>query len=58
MRPPDSLLEAMRIFFLGVSAGIILDRSEGNRSMMVHPSREQLGIHNIITGLRQSGRIG
>ena len=41
--PPDSLLEAMRIFFLGVSAGIILDRSEGNRSMMVHPSRETIG---------------
>ena len=41
--PPHSLLEAMRIFFLGVSAGIILDRSEGNRSMMVHPSRETIG---------------
>ena len=38
--PPDSLLEAMRIFFLGVSAGMILDKSDGNRSMMVHPSRE------------------
>ena len=41
--PPDSLLEAMRIFFLGVSAGVILDRGNGNRSMMVHPSRETIG---------------
>ncbi len=36
--PPDSLLEAMQIFFLGVSAGMILDEGNGNRSMMVHPS--------------------
>ena len=38
--PPESLLEAMRIFFLGVSAGIILDRGTDRhyRSMMVHPS--------------------
>ena len=40
--PPESLLEAMRIFFLGVTAAIILEGEdlEGNRSMMVHPSRE------------------
>lgn len=40
--PPESLLEAMRIFFLGVTAAIILESEdlEGNRSMMVHPSRE------------------
>lgn len=41
--PPESLLEAMRIFFLGVSAGIIVDKSSGNRSMMVHPSRKTVG---------------
>ena len=40
--PPESLLEAMRIFFLGVTAATILEGEdlEGNRSMMVHPSRE------------------
>ncbi len=40
--PPESLLEAMRIFFLGVTAAMILEGEhlEGNRSMMVHPSRE------------------
>ena len=41
--PPDSLLESMRIFFLGVSAGIILDKSSGNRSMMVHPTHRTIG---------------
>ena len=41
--PPESLLEAMRIFFLGVSAGEILDEGDGNRSMMVHPSHRTIG---------------
>ena len=39
--PPESLLEAMRIFFLGVSAGRILGK--GNCwSMMVHPSHKTI----------------
>lgn len=39
--PPDSLLEAMRTFFLGVAAGLRNgEDGEGkNRSMMVHPSK-------------------
>ena len=41
--PPESLLEAMRIFFLGISAGMILDNSDVNRSMMVHPSHKTIG---------------
>ncbi|AGA78235.1 Z1 domain-containing protein [Echinicola vietnamensis] len=39
---PDSLAEAMRIFFLGVAAGIRIGGVSGNprnRTMMVHPSR-------------------
>lgn len=36
--PPESLLEAMRIFFLGVAAGMVLGPYPYNRSMMVHPS--------------------
>lgn len=36
--PPESLLEAMRAYFLGVAAGLLAG-SAGNRSMMVHPSR-------------------
>ncbi len=37
--PPDSLLEALRVFFLGVAAGIILGPPPHNRSMMIHPSQ-------------------
>lgn len=35
--PPASLERAMRLFFLGVAAGV-LDGREGNRTLMVHPS--------------------
>ncbi|MCC6784191.1 MAG: alpha-1,4 polygalactosaminidase, partial [Planctomycetes bacterium] len=40
--PPDSLLQAMRIFFLGVAAGRLVDGGGGNRSMMVHPSQQTM----------------
>jgi Z1 domain len=44
---PQSLLEALRLFFLGVAAGYCLGHDEGpgrkNRSMLVHPSRETPG---------------
>ena len=36
--PPDSLLEALRVFMIGVAAGIREGRNRGNRSMLVHPS--------------------
>ncbi len=36
--PPESLLYALKFFFLGVAAGEIL-KDQRNRSMMVHPSR-------------------
>lgn len=45
--PPESLIAAMRIFFLGVVAGEIL-QDQRNRSMLVHPSRLQ-GDHNQFT---------
>lgn len=35
--PPDSLLEAMRVFLLGVTAGM-MEGEPDNRSMMVHPA--------------------
>ena len=39
--PPPSLLEALRVFLVGVVAGLIQGRSRANahRSMLVHPSR-------------------
>ena len=36
--PPDSLLEALRVFMIGVAAGIREGSNRGNRSMLVHPS--------------------
>ncbi len=41
--PPDSLLQAMRIFFLGVASGLVKEDGHGNRSMMVHPSHRTIG---------------
>ncbi|MEP6672342.1 MAG: Z1 domain-containing protein [Chthoniobacter sp.] len=38
---PESLREALRLFFLGVAAGKLLRSPERNRSMLVHPSRLQ-----------------
>lgn len=40
--PPQSLLEALRVFLVGVAAGVIQGVSPNNlkRSMLVHPSRE------------------
>jgi hypothetical protein len=36
--PPESLLEALRVFMVGVTIGIRAGRNMGNRSMLVHPS--------------------
>lgn len=51
--PPESLLEALRIFYLGVVAGTVLELfklpSQRNRSMLLHPSRLQ-GDHTTFNG--------
>lgn len=43
--PPGSLIRALRTYFLGVVAGD-LSGSQGNRTMLIHPSRLQVD-HNI-----------
>src|SRR5262249_36842859 len=43
--PPQSLLQAMRLFFIGVAVHIITNDPEPNRSMMVHPTRLTTGHH-------------
>ena len=57
---PESLLVALRLFFLGVAAGFALSDDQGkgrrNRSMLVHPSRETQGhsqFFHWITQIRQ-----
>lgn len=39
MDPPDTLLDALRVFILGVAVGLERNSQGGNRSMMIHPSR-------------------
>jgi hypothetical protein len=36
--PPDTLLEALRVYMVGVTAGLRESGNRGNRSMLVHPS--------------------
>jgi hypothetical protein len=38
--PPASLLDALRIFFIGACAHILDPRGEKKRSMLIHPTRE------------------
>ena len=38
IEPPDSLLDALLVFMLGVTVGIRQAGNTGNRSMLVHPS--------------------
>lgn len=58
LEAPESLLEAMRLFFLGVAAGYLAGDSPGNpknRSMMVHPSRlveDHQTYYNWVTNLK------
>lgn len=53
--PPDSLLEAMRVFFLGVATGYSdAGPTTGNRSMMVHPSRETMSHGEYVHWVRQT----
>lgn len=49
--PPDFLLEALRIFMLGVAAGYVTSRANpgGHRSMLVHPSHRTTR-HSVYTG--------
>ena len=41
LAPPDSLLEALRVYFIGAAVGYLRGSHErdSNRSMMVHPSK-------------------
>ena len=39
LSPPSSLLKALRVFYVSVSIAYYRRETQGNRSMMVHPSR-------------------
>jgi len=46
MKPPESLSEAMRSFYIGMTHGKLQKNKPKNRTMMIHPSREREG-HQI-----------
>lgn len=50
--PPGSLLQALRLFMVGVTAGIHAGGNIGNRSMMVHPSRDTAPHREFYTWVR------
>jgi hypothetical protein len=54
--PPESLKKALRLFFIGVAAGIIGDDSHGNRSMMIHPSQRTSGHTEYLQWVRSISR--
>mgnify|MGYP006270473507 CR=1 FL=1 len=43
IEPPPTLLDAMLLFYVGVAAGMIVDRGRGNRSMIIHPTHRTDG---------------
>lgn len=46
--PPATLLKALRIFFAGVAVGVSIDREQGHRSMLIHPSHRTMP-HTVFT---------
>jgi hypothetical protein len=55
-RAPNSLIDAMRLFFVGVAYGIFTDDTAGNRSMLVHPSRTTAPHENHVTWITRLKR--
>ncbi|PZW22868.1 Z1 domain-containing protein [Thermosporothrix hazakensis] len=53
VEPPESLLQAMRIFYLGVADGL-RHGGKGNRSMMIHPSKETMQHANYEEWVRRT----
>ena len=54
--PPPSLLEALRLYFLGVASHLVrrdADPELRNRSMMVHPSRRVISHHEFYRWVRE-----
>ncbi len=58
VEPPESLIKAMSLFFIGVASGYIRrDSNPRNRSMMVHPTHRTVGhaqYYNWVREIRQT----
>lgn len=49
---PPTLREALRLFMVGVAAGLIQGGAKGNRSMLVHPSHRTAQHQEYLTWIR------
>ena len=52
IEPPESLLEALRVFMVGVTVGFLKSDDTGNRSMLVHPSHRIAHHHEFYNWVR------
>lgn len=50
--PPETLLEALRLFMVGVAAGLRESGNRGNRSMLVHPSHRTAQHEEFVNWVR------
>jgi len=54
VEPPEPLLDALRVFIVGIAAAIELGESRGNRSMLVHPSHLTAQHNDFYNWIRDS----
>ena len=54
VEPPETLLDALRVFIVGIAAAIELGESRGNRSMLVHPSHLTAQHNDFYNWIRDS----
>lgn len=58
--PPETLIQAMLLFFVGVAAGHLNDSAKGNRSMMIHPdqgTRIHQMYHNWVLNIKNNWQL-
>lgn len=54
VEPPETLLDALRVFIVGIAAAIETGESRGNRSMLVHPSHLTAQHNDFYNWIRDS----
>lgn len=54
VEPPETLLDALRVFIVGIAAAIELGENRGNRSMLVHPSHLTAQHNDFYNWIRDS----
>lgn len=54
VEPPETLLDALRVFIVGIAVAIELGENRGNRSMLVHPSHLTAQHNDFYNWIRDS----